>query len=757
MQLKEFISGKREPTPAEMTALQDVFSLIDGSSKAESSGKLTRLLAIKKQITEDPTSLDLESVLDELNEFASGKVKPSDDEMAVLKSIFAALAGEGDEPETCSNKMKKIAQIKKDLLSGSQSGIESALLALKSIVSGEEQPSATEMAALNEVFAIIRSIKNGEPIEDDYTDAGLKLLESAKQLQKGIWEERSDTSKETFLLQLSEKLDNYKATPSFDSDIATSVGNLLAVRLKELHVGITPIQKLMQASTLLSTDFSQKSISDQQQSIETVTALLKEYTSTPEHDEAIASKMKELLSVKIEEHSRHKEIRELEGSPDIEGAIDTAIKRLSCDEFSELEMPQQFVLLENAYAVIDGLSQSQLAIHHEKTALLLDLLKKRQKTITQLGNQLGQASGEASNDEEEEEEERDETAANKLPVGGQQAGLRILPLLKDRLTHPEFSNDSSDFEYQMILWLLAQCSESLRVSLTPDDFKKVMQPVHSLFMKRMGECSELPKRKAFDRFHRYSYNPDIKTFTLAENDGNTPTDSVSVSSPLVKEAQHQTQKTLNAIIVSIDSTCGLESVEVQYLSYVLKQKLGYNKVITLTGEDSTAEILDQAISDIPDISLVLIRTSSSDDPTMLTFPETDHGESEMPLSWIKNKLPPSTCIIVDSLASCLVTTGGSDSSEIVMDSNGLHGDVPTTCSWLFDGFFTPLITEALFNDPPRTVSELVHAVITMSGGEAAPESGAEISEFDACLVSFGEREDDQGEEEEEEVVEENSA
>ena len=410
-----------------------------------------------------------------------------------------------------------------------------------------------------------------------------------------------------------------------------------------------------------------------------------------------------------------------------------------------------------------------MALNTEKTSELLELIKKRQKEATEHGRLLDKPTKEAIDNEvdedEEEEDEEDQLESEEEVRKVPQHELNVLPLVQDRLSHPDFANNSSEFEYQMLMWLLAQCSETLRSVLTAEDLQRAVQPVHKLLMERLGECSKLPLRKEISSNHLYSYNTTTKTFSLTPTSSNATGNTICLESEVITESHDHPERELTAILVSVDSETGSEAMEIQHLAYVLKTKLGYKKVITLAGEDATAELLDQALSDNPNVALVHARIGETETPTTLTFPPQSQGKSEMPLSWIKNKTPSTACVVIDALSTCTFTTGDTDSHEITFNTGGNHSSVPTTCAWLFDGFFTPLVTEAFYVDPPRTVSELIHNVVKMSGDDSQTVclrgffffffffcslyqrntqqelTKVRFEDFDKCLISFGLKED----------------
>ena len=159
---------------------------------------------------------------------------------------------------------------------------------------------------------------------------------------------------------------------------------------------------------------------------------------------------------------------------------------------------------------------------------------------------------------------------------------------------------------------------------------------------------------------------------------------------------------LSALLVGCDSPQGTEGVEIQHLAYMLRKHLGYD-VVMLTGPDATTLTIEAAMREPH--SLVYVRAGLESDKSNIAL-----SDGSVSLEWLQEHMGDCGTTIVDLFHECYFATKTEDVKVAV--SEEAVTKVVCTCSWLFDGIFTPLIAELLTSETssPRTPGALVRQV-----------------------------------------------
>ncbi|KAJ9434949.1 hypothetical protein DIPPA_35585, partial [Diplonema papillatum] len=215
----------------------------------------------------------------------------------------------------------------------------------------------------------------------------------------------------------------------------------------------------------------------------------------------------------------------------------------------------------------------------------------------------------------------------------------------------------------------------------------------------------------------FAFEQDGSSFELALQDDESDVQSSVLRRYVYEATESDEKKPLTAILLAVDSPRGTEALEIEHLSFMLERELGYSTMNLLQG-DATAQSLAVGL-DTEGVSLVVIRAPPQ---------ESDAGEivlndgSTVSLAWIKERVQPDCGIVVDIKTECSFTAF--DDTIRLVAQEDLTPKLRTTCSWIFDGLFLPMFTEALtVEGSPTTmhgvVREMQLAIVGRSNYKAA--------------------------------------
>eukprot|EP01061_Rhynchopus_euleeides_P004367 TRINITY_DN13620_c0_g4_i1.p1 TRINITY_DN13620_c0_g4~~TRINITY_DN13620_c0_g4_i1.p1 ORF type:complete len:896 (+),score=348.19 TRINITY_DN13620_c0_g4_i1:75-2690(+) len=483
-----------------------------------------------------------------------------------------------------------------------------------------------------------------------------------------------------------------------------------------------PEKELMLATQLLNKDFSVIPIAKQEEYLRASVVILSKYMENDSCDPRLAIKIGDLIKAKRDEFEANR-LREASGGEG--GSLKQKLQRLVLllgDDFDELSMEKRFEVLEQAYTTLDTITPQALAEHHDVTSELVSLLKKKH-------GETAKAAGLVDEDEAAEETSADEpsmTDIKKENSESPQNEVNLLPKVYQRLKSDAFVNGATKFEFNTLLWVVAQISQALNKVLSPEQFKELMQPVQMLLMHRMDETQGFPGRARLPGMQFQLNKDDDGAYVLRERDSDDAVSELANQIETDKVPTRQ-EKPLSALLVGVDSPQGTEALEVQHAAYFLRKELGYD-VMALTGKEATSENVSMGIRAA---SLVLIR-SSLEGKDELTL-----ADKSITLSWLRERANDDTSFIIDCFSECTFATT-SEEVTIALDESTVP-KINGACSWLFDGVFTPLIPDLLsLPEPPTTLGGLVTTVQKYFLGDGPYQETAEDGEsLWHCVISRG--------------------
>eukprot|EP01063_Lacrimia_lanifica_P005058 TRINITY_DN1287_c2_g1_i1.p1 TRINITY_DN1287_c2_g1~~TRINITY_DN1287_c2_g1_i1.p1 ORF type:complete len:922 (+),score=463.38 TRINITY_DN1287_c2_g1_i1:34-2799(+) len=591
---------------------------------------LSKLIAFADEIPEEYAA-----VLTHAIKRVYGHVKEHDAE-------FGEVEGSGDEPADMgkAERLRRIGELKGHLTNCEAGDLNRLMGELREVVGQiEDCNDAEELAALNDVFELLQ--KKNESLQ--------RRAEELKAM-KALHESQGEETEE------------------------------LIVAIQEL----------------LKVDFSGQTLEKQEEYLRLAVTVLSKYVNSKGSDPALCVQLGELVKNRRVEFEANKK-RAGGESPKKGGAatqteeglaeeLREIVEALKADEFEKLPLELQFQALEHAYQTIDKMDKRQLAAHLPLTSELMKLLKLRHKAATKAGADMAAANGVDLDDEEEEPEyeEAGDDDEDEDRRTAPQNEVNLLPKVFKRLQSETFTNSASQFEFNTLLWAVAQISQILSVVMPAEKFKELMHPVQQLLMLKMDETTALPLSRPFAKGEYAIQQRGEDTYAVAEYDESHPLallpDAALKTSPVLDEGV--------IVCVAVDSPGGTEAMEMSHLAHMMKKATGYESVV-LSGDTATAASLKNVLEEFKDqVAWVVVRSSAECAKNWAVFEDGD-----VSLEDIQGMVSPACGIVFDQFTECTFATA-TEAVRMEID-DAVAQDMSGSCAWLFDGFFSPIVAEVI--------------------------------------------------------------
>ena len=227
-----------------------------------------------------------------------------------------------------------------------------------------------------------------------------------------------------------------------------------------------------QVVQLLGDDYSSLSLAKQEEHLRLAVHILSEYMNTlGSTDPTIAVKLGQLVKAKRMEFEQNKQDAAKASAGggggeagSVRAKLSGLVELMKNENFDRVDLEKRLHVMQSAFTTLDSLTKRDLEENHVLTAELVELLKKKHTETA--GAAAGLMQEEISRDadaeegeEEEEDDDEDTEEMKRQNAQAPQSEVNLLPKVYSKLKSDTFVNGTSQFEFDTILWVVAQISQ----------------------------------------------------------------------------------------------------------------------------------------------------------------------------------------------------------------------------------------------------------------------------------------------------------